>query len=177
MADIYPITHLSAAVQKLQEDLDARKAVTKTYPESLDDKYRKMFAKMGKVRGRYVKGLGFCLEPEEKALLAQYLFTEAQESEKPTLSAALMEDLDEKTARGLYAQCILHYDDKGYRPMFESLRVNRRFADIVEKEYGYKPDSAFAAILESRAPEYFNGVAAMKTNACGEVYFEALEKA
>ena len=63
MADAYPITNLSAAVQKLQEDLDARKAVSQTYPDTLDDKYRRMFAKMGTVRGRYVKGLGFCLEP------------------------------------------------------------------------------------------------------------------
>ncbi len=176
MADAYPISSLTAAVQKLQEDTEARRSAKATYPETLDDKYRKMFAKMGTVRGRYVKGLGFCLAPEEKALLAQYLFTEAQESEKPTLSAALMEDLDEKTARGLYTQCIVHYDDKGYRPMFEALRTDRRFADIVEKEYGYKPDSAFTAMLENRAPEYFNGVAGMKTSAGGEGYFEALEK-
>ncbi len=176
MADIYPVTNLAAAVQQLQEDLNARKAKKQTYPTSLDDRYRRMFAKMGTVRGRYVKGLGFCLEPEEKALLAQYLFTEATEGEKPTLSAALMEDLDDKTARSLYKQCILHYDDRGYRPMFESLRTDRRFADIVEKEYGYKPDSAFAAMLEDRAPEYFNGVAAMKTSAGGDGYFEALEK-
>ena len=176
MAQAYPAAHLTAAVQKLQQETELRKSKKAEYPDTLDDRYRRMFAKMGTVRGRYVKGLGFCLEPEEKALLAQYLFTEAQESEKPTLSAALMEDLDEKTARGLYTQCIKHYDDKGYRPMFESLRTDRKFADIVEKEFGYKPDSAFAAMLENRAPEYFNGVAGMKISAGGEGYFEALEK-
>ncbi len=176
MGEAYPVTGLTAAVRKLTEDTEARRSKKTVYPDSLDDKYRTMFAKMGTVRGRYVKGLGFCLEPEEKALLAQYLFTEAKESEKPTLSSALMEDLDDRTARGLYTQCIRNYDDKGYRPMFEALRVNRRFADVVEKEFGYKPDSAFAAILDGRAPEYFNGVAAMKTGSGGEGYFEALEK-
>ena len=162
-------------IQDMRSERLARRAA-QTVPRELDDRYRAMFAKMGKFRGSYIKGLGFCLEPAEKALLAKYLFTEAADSEKNTLSAALMEDLDRDTAKGLFEECILHYDDMGYKPMFETLRTHKGCAGIVENEYGYKPDRAFGAMLEGKAPEYFNGVASMKATSGEEGYFDALEE-
>ncbi len=177
MADAYSIDGLTAAVDKIgklrEERLERKKH---RFPDQLDDNYRALFAKMGKFRGGYIKGLGFCLEPEEKGLLAQYLFNEAQESEKNTLSSALMEDLESGGAQGLYKQCILHYDDKAYKPLFGLLRTHVGFAKIVEREYGYKPDGAMGAMSEGRAPEYFNGVASMKAGSSEGGYFDALEK-
>ena len=177
MAEAYSIDGFTAAVDKvvkLREDRLKRKE--KRFPNELNDEYRAMFAKMGKFRGGYIKGLGFCLEPEEKGLLAQYLFNEADESEKNTLSSALMEDLESGGAQGLYKQCILHYDDKAYKPLFSLLRTHVGFAKIVEREYGYKPDGAMGAMSEGRAPEYFNGVASMKASSDQNGYFEALKK-
>lgn len=173
----YSIDSLTAAVESIAKQREERlQRKEHSIPDHLDDNYRALFRKMGKFRGGYIKGLGFCLEPEEKGLLAQYLFNEAAESEKNTLSSALMEDLESGGAQGLYKQCILHYDDRAYKPLFGLLRTHVGFAKIVEREYGYKPDGAMGAMSENRAPEYFNGVASMKASATQNGYFEALEK-
>ena len=178
MPETYNMEAFAAAVGHIEDMRSERleRKAAQTVPGELDDRYRRMFAKMGAFRGSYIKGLGYCLEPAEKALLAKYLFTEAKDSEKNTLSAALMEDLDRETAKGLYAECILHFDDMGYKPLFETLRTDKGFARIVEAEYGYKPDGAFGAMLEGKAPEYFNGVASMKATSGEEGYFDALER-
>ena len=77
----FSINNLINTVADIEQTTAARRARKPVYPAEVDDKYRAMFKKIGAVRGRYVKGLGFCLEPEEKALLAQYLFKEADDSE------------------------------------------------------------------------------------------------
>ena len=176
MSESYTMPQFTAAVARLDDMRSERLARKPVIPSELDDRYREIFRRMGRFRGSYVKGLGFCLEPAEKGLLAQYLFSEAQESEKNTLSSALMEDLDSGGASGLYEQCVLHFDDRGYKPLFGLLRTHKGFAKAVEKEYGYKPDGAMNAFIEGNAAEYFNGVASMKASSGENGYFDALER-
>ncbi|MCR5685897.1 MAG: hypothetical protein K6G81_10850 [Lachnospiraceae bacterium] len=167
---------LTGAVAKIESDRAERIARKETAHE-LDDRYRAMFRKMGAFRGRYVNGLGFCLEPAEKALLAQYLFTEAEDSEKNTLSSALMEDLEAGGARDLYRQCLLHYDEQSYKALFGMLKGHLGFAKEIEKAYGYKPDEAMNALASGRGAEFFNGKASILTSSNQEdEYFTALRR-
>ncbi len=161
----------AAREERVRRDEERRNA-----PAVLGDKERQLFAKMGTFPPEQAAGLGFCLEPQEKAVLCEYLFTEAADSEKETLSLALLEDLDVSSSLPIYKQCFEHYDDANFRPMFKKLRASKSFVSSINQHYGIKCEPMLDAMSQGELPEYINNEAGMIASETEGGYAGALAK-
>ena len=128
-------------------------------PVELDDSYRRLFARMGAVAPEQARGLGFCLEPKEKALLCEYLFTEAADSEKETLSYALLEELDKSSVVPIYKQCLNKYDDPNFKPMFKRLRASKSFTEALSEAFDFRAETVLEALNQGTIVDYINSEA------------------
>lgn len=170
---MYSTPTLEAAVAEVTK-LHADRVSVKPELPVLDEAHRTLFRRMGAIPPDKAAGLTYCLEPGEKALLADYLFGEAQDSEKETLSSVLLEEMDPDGADQIYRQCLAHCDDKNYRPLFKMLNGHHGFRDIISKHYGVDTDIIMSGLLDGSAPGYFNDIAEKRASAGQGGYTGAL---
>lgn len=170
---MYSTPTLEAAVAEVTK-LRADRVSVKPELPVLDEAHRTLFRRMGAIPPAKAAGLTYCLEPGEKALLADYLFGEAQDSEKETLSSVLLEEMDPDGADQIYRQCLAHCDDKNYRPLFKMLNGHHAFRDIISKHYGVDTDIIMSGLLDGSAPGYFNSIAEKRTGSGQGGYMGAL---
>ncbi len=172
---MYNVPLLTKAVRHIEVVRRERlEAAQEKAPIALDDSLRAFFALMGAVPPEKAAGLGYCISAAEKVVLCEYLFTEAKESEIETLGSALTEDMDPESAAGIYRQCLRHYDDENYMPLFRKLRSNLPYIEAVSAAFGIRPEPVFSALEEGDLPEYLNNEAGQDAKKGEGGYLDAL---
>ena len=170
---MYNISHIEEAVSAIVAARSVYEARRSAKPV-LDDSYRVLFRKMGTFPPQQAAGLGYCLTPQEKAVLLEYLFTEAADSEKETLGIALLEEMDEASVIHIYGECLEHYGDEAFRPLFKKLKTNNQFTGIIGSTYGIKAEALMEALASGDIVEYLNTEAGIFASGSKGSYTEAL---
>ncbi len=179
-----------SSIEKAAEHIRAARAQAKSRRSgqlTLDDSYRKLF--LGFAEGRYnltdqsgnriagekgAQGLGFCLGTPEKALLCEYLCTEAEEKHTALLGGILCEDMGGELLSMFYEGLQDHYDRAALKPLFLMLRSNKAFAAEFQNRYKMKPDGILKALYDGNIVVYVNTAAGFGGSRTQGSYTEAL---
>lgn len=172
---MYDTPTLQNAVSKIAAEREARIA-RQSVPPVLDDEHRALFGRMGRIAPSKAKGLSYCIDMRERGILADYLFTEAPDEEKETLSYTLLEDMDMSSALTLFDRCLDHYSDEKFYPLFQKLAHEKQFLEALEKSFTFKPEPYLEAMGRGAIIEYINIEAGLIANDTDGGYLKALLK-
>lgn len=171
---MYNTLTLENAVRSIATEREARLARQAVVPV-LDDEHRRLFAKMGRIAPSQAKGLSYCIEPAERGLLADYLFTEAADEEKETLSYTLLEDMDPEGVTSLFERCLDNYKDEKFYPLFRRLSTDKTFLEAMEHTYEFRPEPYLEAMGKGNLVEYISAEAGLIASEAGG-YMNALAR-